>query len=155
MVSAYTLAGLIAGVALFSLAPAVWEIIDYLSAPDDLGIQRWAFLILMLGGVQIGYAVYVAQLPDWTTAWMASLFALLLAGGYGMLLGVAVMSKEESSLIQSLELTDKLIDHKAAFWSIAMISTTSLIAWYAGHLSAGWHRKELILRSAGLPAGRV
>jgi hypothetical protein len=153
-VGAYTLAGLIGGVALFSITPALWEIADYLSATDASDIKRWAFLLLMLAGVQVGYAVYVAQLPDWTTAWMASLFSLLLAGGYGMLLGVAVMSKEESKLIQSLELANNIADNKAAFWSIAMISAMSLLAWYAGHLSGGWHRKEIVLRQAGLPVGR-
>jgi len=153
-VGAYTLAGLIGGVALFSVTPAIWEIGDYLSVGEGTGIARWAFLLLMLAGVQIGYAVYVAQLPDWTTAWMASLFSLMLAGAYGMLLGVTVMSKNESRLIQSLELTANLTHNKAAFWSIAMISAMSLLAWYAGHLAGGWHRKEIILRQAGLPVGR-
>lgn len=148
---AFQLAGIILAVALFSMSPAAWETWDYLQAPD-VPLKKWALVLVVLGLVQIGYAIFIAQIPDWTSAWVVSLASLALAGGYGALLGIAVMSAEESGLISLLQLNHEMADQKVTFWSIAMISATSLLSWYAGHMSAIWHRVETVVRQTGVAA---
>ncbi len=146
---AYLLGGAIVAVAVFSVGPACWEMWDYLQAPD-VPVDTWVLVVLALGLVQLAYAVYMVQLPDWTSAWVVSLMSLLLAGSYGVLLGIVVMSAQGSAIIQTLQLDHEIANQKVALWSIAMISTTSLLSWYAGHCSNVWHRAESVLRRAGL-----
>ena len=135
-----------AAVAILGAAPAVWEIFDYLQFPSGQAIAGWAFVLLLLAFVQIAYAVYVAHVPDWTSAWVVSIVCLSSAVLYAMLLGITFVSREESRLIQALQLTDKLVGNKAAFWSIAMISALSLLSWFAGHISSRWYRAEGLMR---------
>lgn len=140
---------------LFAMAPAVWDVaeyVHYLGAVNAPAVARWALMVLLLGVVQLAYAVYLFQLPDWTSVWAVTLYSLAAAGAYAMTLGVVLTADAEDWLVgpQGLQLADKLAGGRAALWCLAMVSVSTILAFFAGRLSVQWRRAELVLRRAGM-----
>ena len=124
------------------MVPGGLDIVDHFRFIDDSpGVSRWAFLILMLGIVQVAYAVYIAQLPDWSSVWVLALVSLTLASAYAMILAVVLLSATDNGVIAWLHL-DQAPRAKAARWCFMMLSLTSLLAYFAGRFSVRWHRIE-------------
>jgi hypothetical protein len=149
--AAYQLAGALAAAALFGVVPAVWDVVEFLRTADSLFVARWALLVFFLGVVQLAYAVYLFQLPDWTSVWVVTLFSLALAAVYAAVLGLVLLSPPDGFLVgnSGLQLADKLAGGKAALWCLCMISLSTILAFFAGRLGASWHRAEMMLRIAG------
>jgi len=134
--------------ALFGAIPAAMDILDNLRAIDPPGISRWAFALLFASGIQLAYAVYLIQLPDWSTTWVVSLFTLGMATGYAMFLAI-ILAKKDNQIIQLLELADNLYGNKAAGWCLIMLSISSLLAYFSGRISVRWHHAyDLATRTA-------
>lgn len=147
VLNVYQLAAAVIAMALFSIAPAAWDIVDYWRVPESQFVARWALVLLFLGAVQVAYAVYVIQLPDWGTVWVVTLVSLGLATLYAMVLGLTLISSESSPIVRFLQLEDKIAGSKAALWCLCMTSVAVLLAFFAGRLSVRWHRTEQLLRS--------
>jgi hypothetical protein len=148
--AAYQLAAALAAAALFSIVPAVWDVVEFLQVAESQFVARWALVLFFLGVVQLAYAVYLFQLPDWTTVWVVTLLSLALAATYAAVLGLVLLSPADGFLIgnHGLQLADKLAGGKAALWCLCMISLTTILAFFAGRLGAGWHKAEMMLRVA-------
>lgn len=146
----YQLAAAVLAAAIFAMVPAVWDVVEYLRIPDSPYIARWAFLLLMLGLVQIGYGVYLIQLPDWTTVWVITLYSLAMAAIYAMVFGLTLITSTDGTLVAALQLQDKVAGGQAALWSLCQASLYTLLAFFAGRMSVRWHRAELVLHSVGL-----
>ena len=146
----YQLAAALILASLFSMAPAVLDAVEHFRTAESLGVSRWAFLLLLAGTIQITYAVYMVQLPDWSTVWVVSLVTLGLAMIYAMLLGVFMLADQESEFVQILGLGDKLPGHRAAGWCLIMLSLSCLLAYATGRVSVRWHHAYRILYSAGV-----
>jgi hypothetical protein len=144
---AWQVAGAIALVAIFSMCPALIDIVDHLRSEESLGVGRWAWVVLLVSLLQIAYALYVAQLPDWTSLWVASLQSLAVAAGYAAMLGFVVTSRADHWLLAFLQLSDQLAGGRAALWCIAMIAAMSLLAYFSGFVSVRWHKAEIAMRA--------
>jgi hypothetical protein len=149
----YQLAAALAFAALFSVAPAVWDVIEYLQT-DELDapfVARWALVLFFLGVVQLAYAVYLFQLPDWTSVWVVTLWLLVLAFGYAGVLGMVLISQADGFLVgpHGLQLADKLAGGQAALWCLCMVSIATILAFSAGRMSVQWCKAERMLRVAG------
>lgn len=134
--------------ALFSVLPSVWDAIVYANGTSASPVGRWGIVLAMLGVVQVAYAIYLIQLPDWTTVWMVTLFALASASLYAMALGLTIISGEEGWLVSFLQLSDKVGGGKAALWCLCMMSVMTLLAFFAGRISVRWRQTEAVLREA-------
>ena len=134
--------------ALFSVLPSVWDAIVYANGTSASPVGRWGIVLAMLGVVQVAYAIYLIQLPDWTTVWMVTLFALASASLYAMALGLTIISGEEGWLVSFLQLSDKVGGGKAALWCLCMMSVMTLLAFFAGRISVRWRQTEAMLREA-------
>lgn len=65
-----------------------------------------------------------------------------------MLLGVFLLSDDQSEFIQALGLTDKLFGHRAAGWCVIMLSLSCLLAYINGRFSVKWyHAYHVVLES--------
>ena len=156
--AAQGLAGAIVAAALLGIAPGVWDVMEYFRLADSVespGIARWAHVVLMLGVVQIAYAVYLFQLPDWTSVWVVTLHSLAMGGLYALALGGVLVSGPGSWMVgpTGLQLADQVAGGKAALWCVAMVSLSTVLAFFAGRLARQWRRAELIVRQAGLSVG--
>jgi hypothetical protein len=101
--------------------------------------------------VQLAYAVYLFQLPDWATVWVVTMFLLLLAAGYAGVLGLVLVSGSDGFFVgpHGLQLADKLAGGQAALWCLCMVSLATILAFFAGRMSVQWQRAERVLRVAG------
>lgn len=134
--------------ALFGAVPAVMDIVDHFRTVDSSGVSRWAHVLLLVSGVQLAYAVYLMQLPDWSTVRVVSVLTLVLATVYAMLLGITILASEKSQIIQFLELGDKLYGNKAAGWCVILLGISILLAYFGGRISMRWRQAyELLTES--------
>jgi hypothetical protein len=150
----YQLAVALVAAALFSVAPAVWDLVEYLRIDGSPFVARWALLLFFIGVLQLAYAVYLFQLPDWSSVWVITVFALCGAALYAAVLGIVLMSAPDGVLVgpHGLQLTDKLAGGKAALWCVAMVALLVMLALAAGKLCLSWQRAERMLtavRGAG------
>jgi hypothetical protein len=136
----YYLAAALAVAALFGIAPAVLDVVQHFQSVESTGIPRWAWILFLLGGIQIGYAVYLCQLPDWASVWVVSIVTLGLATAYAMLLGILLLSDGQSQVLRALELTTRSTGHQATGWCVIMLSITILLAYFSGRIGTAWQR---------------
>lgn len=139
---AYILSICFAAAALFSAAPAVWDIVQYAQAVEGAYVARWALVVLALGVVQVAYAIYLAQLPDWTSGWVITLFALATAAIYAAMLGVTLIAGDDSRLIRSLQLTEFMATGRASMWCLCMTTIMATLAFFGGRTSLRWRLAE-------------
>ena len=149
----YQLAAALVAAALFSVAPAIWDIVEYVQIPESQFVARWALVLLLLGAVQIAYVIYLVQLPDWTSVWVITVYLLFLAAIYAAVLGLVLISSESGLVVGSLQLADKLAGGKAVLWCLCMVGVSTILAFFAGRLSARWHKTEMFIRHTGLARG--
>jgi len=146
----YQLAAALVAAALFSVAPAIWDIVEYVQIPESQFVARWALVLLLLGAVQIAYTIYLLQLPDWTSVWVITVYLLFLAALYAAVLGLVLISSDSGLVVGALQLADKLAGGKAVLWCLCMVGISTILAFFAGRLSARWHKTEMFLRQTGL-----
>jgi hypothetical protein len=127
-------------VAAVSAIPALLDLLRFARQTDAMGMSRWALALLLAAGLQIAYALYLMQLPDWGTAWVISIVMLVLATIYAALLGALTLAKPQSQFIQVLELGDKLPGHQAAIWCLMMLVLSAALAYFSGRISFRWRR---------------
>ena len=126
--------------ALFGAIPAIMDIVQHFRTIDSPGVSRWALTLLLASGIQLAYAVYLMQLPDWGTALVVSLVTLVMATAYAMFLGIAILAREDNQIIQLLGLAGSGYGKKAAGWCLIMLSISSLLAYFSGRISVRWRQ---------------
>ena len=141
--------------ALFGAMPAIWDVVEtirYRDAPGSPFVARWALLMLLIGGVEAAYGLYLVQLPDWASVWVVTLVLLTITGFYAMGLAVVLIADPAGWLLgaDGLQLTEKLTAGKAALWCLCLVSLSTILAFFAGRLSFHWRRTEMMRRRAGL-----
>jgi hypothetical protein len=136
----------LAALALFSTTPAVWEAIAVWQNPAAPPLPPWVLGIFALGVVQLAYAVYLAQLPDWSALWATTLAMLGLAALYALLLGTTLMAREENILAEMLGFAEKLPGNRAAMWCFVMLCFTGVATYFLGFTAARWYRAYRVLR---------
>jgi hypothetical protein len=130
----------LAGIALCGVIPAALDIFDHLRTEGSPGVAVWAYLSLWIALLQISYAIYLAQLPDWSSVWVGTLVTLAISVLYAMLLGLTYLSRHDSWLVEKLELSDQLSGGRAAGWCFIMLCLTSLVSYLSGRMSMRWYQ---------------
>jgi hypothetical protein len=128
-------------------APAVMEIGDYLRSDQTLPVARWAWLAILAAVVQVAYAVYAMQLPDWSTAWVATLAGAGLAAAYAFLLGLTWWEGADSRVVALLELQDHLVEGRAPRWCFVMMGLLGVYAYFAGRAALHWRHAFHLTRT--------
>ncbi|MFT5527301.1 MAG: hypothetical protein ACI9HK_005283, partial [Pirellulaceae bacterium] len=147
-ITVFYLAGSLVAIALFGMSPAIWNVFEVLLNESAGGIARWALVLLVVGVIQLAYAAYATQLPDWTTVWVLALMVLCMATGYAVFLGICMMSTEQNEIMVFLDLGDRVYGSKATGWCFIMVAISSLFTYFAGGISVKWYRTERQLREA-------
>lgn len=134
------LAAGLAAVALCGIVPAAFDIMAHLRTAGSPGVAVWAYLSLWIALLEVGYAIYLMQLPDWSSVWVGTLVSLAIAVVYAMLLGLTFLSRQDGWLVRTLDLSDQLAGGRAAGWCFIMLCLTSLISYLSGRMSVRWHQ---------------
>ncbi len=136
----YYLATALAVAAVFGIVPAVLDVIQHFQSVNSTGISRWAWILFLLSGIQLSYAVFLFQLPDWASVRVVSIVTLGFSTGYAMLLGLLLLANGQSQVIRFLELTDQAAGNHATGWCLIMLSISILLAYFSGRIGTAWHR---------------
>jgi hypothetical protein len=139
--------GLVVGtLALFSMSPALWEWFAVWQNPDAPPVPPWVFALLLGGVIQLAYAVYLAQVPDWSALWTTTAALLCASAGYALMLGTTLVGREEGALVVLFRYADKIPGNRAAMWCFVMLCFTSVVTYFLGLTAARWHRSYRLLR---------
>jgi hypothetical protein len=133
------LAWVLVAVAVCGATPAVLDIVSHLRTVGSPAVAVWAYLSLWIALIEISYAIYLVQLPDWSSVWVATLVTLAIAASYAMLLGLTYLSPVDGWLVRALDLSDHLAGGRAAGFCFIMVCLTSLVSYLSGRMSVRWY----------------
>ena len=130
--------------ALLALLNAVPVAIALLRAeePGATQLERWAVGILLLGILQLCYAIYLLQVPDWSSARVVSFVTLAVATVYALMAGMRMLAGTGNRVMESLELDGNLFSSRQeSLWCLAMVLLTGTLSYLAGRVSIQWSRR--------------
>ncbi len=128
----------IAGVLAFAAAMPAFGELRHPPAP------AWAWILIFLWLVQIGYAFWLASLPDWSTVWLGMALYGLLAALAAFVLVVAIVTPATRELPLGLE----EVRSSLAGWCALMLVFDGALAYAAGWISARWRREYVAAKAA-------
>lgn len=143
---AFWLAVFLVAVGLVNLAPGAYEIWDYwraVGSDSQQPIARWAYAALLVGGVLIAYAIYLCQLPDWSSVWAIAVVTVAVASAYAALLGIVWLGRDDSEILRLLQL-DGSARRGATLWCLSMVSVMCVTAYFFGREGIRWYRTSLV-----------
>lgn len=127
----------IAGVLAFVTAMPAFGELQHPPAPG------WVWILILLWLVQVGYAFWLASLPDWSTVWLGMVLYALLATLAAIGLVVAIATPTTRTL--PLALDD--VRQSLAPWSAMLLLFDGALACAAGWISARWRREYVAART--------
>lgn len=145
--SVFWLAGCVAFAALLNLALFASDVVLDAQEARPTGVATWALVLLLLGVLQGVYALYLVQLPDWSTVWVVSIAMLVLAAVYAMLLAVLALGGGNMPLASALEL-DEFADQRPELVCLIMLSLSGLLSYLLGRASYRWSKSNSALTAA-------
>lgn len=137
--SAYYLAIGVIVVALFNMAPAFYEGYDAYRLDPPRPMARWAFAAFVVGLLQLAYAFYLIQLPDWASVWVVAILSLAATTMYAALASVVVFGGQDSNLLESLQLS-YVARKKAMLWCTIMLTISAVLTYFGGRIGIRWHK---------------
>ncbi len=148
-VTIYGLALLMAVVAVITCIPSVWALVY--NFQNELYQPRWIYLLLLLGSVQLAYAIFLAQVHDWSAAQVAMVFSAMLTTFFAMGLGIATTSEADNQMLNYLGILfsgdrelDRLADGSMLSWCLIMTALNGLLTYFNSRVAFRWHKTYLI-----------
>lgn len=123
---------------LIGIVPAIIDVVEHSLSDTSEGLSRWACGLLLVGLLQCAYAVYLVQLPDWSSVWVVTCFSLVIAASYAAMFGLTLLSSDQGHFVQILDLADRLRGGKATAWCLIMLSLMSLTSYFSGRVGTRW-----------------
>lgn len=135
--------------ALFSMGPALWRVVNCYRFHLEVNppqIVCWTYLMLIAGIVQLAYAVYLYQLPDWSTVWVISLVMLVLTTIYAVVLVIRLLAGDGNLVLVMLQLHYETANQLAsvsqqAGWCFCMLLVNGTFTFFAGRFGLRWKQQ--------------
>ena len=113
--------------------------------PRDLGplhLERWSCAVLLVGMLELSYAVYLLQLPDWSSLRVVSFVTLGIAAVYAAVAGIRLLAASGNRVMEFWELDGNVFSSsQEALWCFLMVLLTGSLSYLAGRLGAQWSRR--------------
>ncbi len=127
---ALQLAAAPAGAAVVGLLPVLVGHANLFAAP------AWALAAVFLAVLQLVYAAWMINAPDWVSARVQMVVCAVVATIYGMLMTLTMITPASRPLILGLEKV-----HRAApAWCGLMLVLMGAATWFCGRASVRWKR---------------
>lgn len=129
---------------IFNLIPAIY--FWYFWGDIEIGSSwpRWAYLQIFVAGLHFIYAIFLYQIPDWSTLRTIAIAMLVFAMMYGLVSSGLLIGGGHGTIANFLKLPSALLN-QAAIWCVAMLCLSTLISYLTGKESALWCRTEKLL----------
>ena len=133
--------------ALFGMGPALWRLINWshywfndLENPPR--IYCWTCVLLIAGIVQLAYAFYLYQLPDWSTVWVIALVSLFVTTAYTVMLVIELQGDLMNPVLVMLQLhQEKISMGKQAAWCFCVLLVNGTFTYFAGRYGIRWKQE--------------
>lgn len=146
----YQMAAILTFLAVLSMWPAAIQVVQHFSAGQDeiAGIDRWAQWVLLVGFLLLAYAVYLVQLPDWSTLWVATISTAAVSFSYALALGMccadslgwSFSSSDTNPFVLYLEVGDELVRGQATRWCAIVLALSGMATYCLGRASYHWYK---------------
>ena len=148
------LATFLAFSAIVGASPALWQLAQDLRNGQDAVMENWMAMLLLLSGLELAYATYLFQLPDWSSVRVVTLVATFSTAPYAGVLGIGLRARQENPIVQWLGLAPQLAGGRALAWCLLMVTLTGLTALIAGRLASHWYRVPDSTETEETPSGK-
>ena len=130
-------------IAMTSVLPIVFSLLRGQDSTAGFEFQRWAYVLVLVAVLQLAYAIYLIQIPDWSSVWVVSIATLLLATAYATLMGIRLLASDTNSVIRFFDLHDNAFTSgQEAGWCLIMLILTGVVSYLAGRFGARWHLEQ-------------
>ncbi len=139
----YLITAWLIGVTAVGLLPVGLDGWAQLQTARPLGMTHWVHALLFVAMLQLAYAIYLTQVPDWSSLWVVTIMMLALASTYAMLMCLRLLAGDGNRLLQLLELhVNQFSAAQEAGWCFIMLLLTGLFSYFTGRIAAVWHHDE-------------
>jgi hypothetical protein len=126
------LAAALAAAAVMSVVPIVLKsYVNLLAAPP------WALWTVLLAAVQLIFAGWLANAPDWATVRVQMILSAAITTIYAMVMTLVLVTPQSRTLILGLD----EVRHMAPAWCGIMFAVMAAFTWYCGRTSTHWRRQ--------------
>lgn len=129
---------------IFNLIPAIYFWYYWGHIEIEASWPRWAYLQIFVAGLHFIYAIFLYQIPDWSTLRTIAIAMLVFAMMYGLVSSGLLIGGGHGTIANFLRLPSALLN-QAAIWCVAMLCLSTLISYLTGKESALWCRTEKLL----------
>lgn len=140
-----SMALLATSLALTGLLHVVPVVVAVLPGPGEgwsWNLHRWAIALLSLAILHGVYCCYALQLPDWSAAWVVSVFGLVVAVLYAVLMTARMLAHEGNVVFTFLEMdANEFSDGKEAGWCFIMVLVMATFSYFSGRFASRWQRR--------------
>ncbi|MEC9093577.1 MAG: hypothetical protein VX438_12770, partial [Planctomycetota bacterium] len=138
---AYALSWALVIIGIFLLGPVIYTMLGWIGKDYHLPLGRWSLLLVFLSAFQFLYAVFLFQIPDWTTTRLVSYLMLAMTVFSTCLLAITLLSQENSSFFKYLQLS--IVDKgKISSWLTVMSIGFGMMSYLCGRTTQQWMKEE-------------
>lgn len=136
----YQLGACLAILACVGMIPGILEVVRHTQDFDSRGIERFAYFVFFFSGIQLIYAIYMVQLPDWSTARVVMVVSAMVSVLYAISMGVALMAGNDNAIIAAFGLSAQQSAGYVSMWCCMMTLLMSLLTYFLVRTSLRWQR---------------
>ena len=131
-------------VAILNVIPAGLQWYHWAQLAQSAPLPRWIYIQIFMGAIYLIYAVFLAQVPDWSALRAVSVAMLFTAFVFGIVsTGLLIGGHGDFSGYLGIPFA---LNRQACVWCVAMLCVATLMSFWGGKESAHWQRAEQILR---------
>ncbi len=131
-------------VAVVNMFPALYFGYDWYQSLENSTLPRWIYLQIFLAAIHVLYAIFLFQIPDWSSLRAVSVALLVIAFLFGLTSTSLLVGGGAGELAAFLGLTFTMIQ-RATIWCVAMLCLSTLMSYLGGREAANWQRAEQLL----------
>jgi hypothetical protein len=104
-------------------------------------LEPWGLAAILVAILHLVYMLYLIQLQDYSCVRVVSLFWLLVASGYALLLAIRLLASQQNRFIDMLALDQNLFSsNQEALWCFLMTTLSGVLSYAAGRAATSWQR---------------
>ena len=131
-------------VAVLNVIPAGLQWYHWAQLAESAPLPRWIYIQIFIGAIYLIYAVFLAQVPDWSALRAVSVAMLFTAFVFGIVsTGLLIGGHGDFSGYLGVPFA---LNRQACIWCVAMLCVATLMSFWGGKESAHWQRAEQILQ---------
>lgn len=131
-------------VGIVNVVPAIMFWVQFNDIDQVDPIPRWVYLQVFAALLHVVYAVFLAQLADWSALQAVSWSMLAIAMAFGLLSTGLITGDGNGFVAKFLGLQGAMV-RRAGLWCVAMLCVATLASYLGGRESARWQRAEKLL----------